>query len=306
MNTYCEKLWDELYIDYTGDVYSCCHQGPEVIGNIYNESMDEIINKDKILEFRKMSLDGNLKCYESCTLQSSRMKQKNVENNVLIQDKMHILKILYGELCNINCIMCWQDSNNTEILDFDKLKQNIQIERFEQVIIQGGEPLFCNKALDFFDFVSSKGVKISFLTNGILINDIWAEKIALNSIFIHISINAATKKTHELINKGSDWDMVLANVQLLRKYKKRYNSSLEIKGHMTIVEQNLFEIGQFIRNFEKLGFDFAKFGFDSNIPSFLDKNPNIKRKIILDIHHSINKQNIKKIDIDRLKLLGLF
>ena len=59
--------------------------------------------------------------------------------------------------------------------------------------------------LKFFDYVTSCiNKRASFLKNGTLINEEWAEKIARYSEKISFSQNAATKATHEYINCGSD------------------------------------------------------------------------------------------------------
>jgi len=304
-NFICNKLWDEVYIDYTGNVYSCCHEGPSILGNIVKEKLVDILNNDIIRKFRIMALNSNLPCLKTCNIHPNHRPLKGNETDIIDINKIYTLKILFGERCNINCIMCWQNSKNMDVLDFEELRKNIDLKNFKHIIIQGGEPFYCKEVLDFYDYVSSLGVYVSFLTNGLLINDEWAEKVALHSLFIHISLNAATKETHELINKGSDWETVLRNIQLIRRYKEKYNSPIEIKGHMTIVKQNISEIGLFIRNFQKLGFDIARFGYDEGIPKYLEENPLLKKQLINDISNSIDETNKGKIDMIRLKLLQL-
>lgn len=304
-NVVCNKLWDEIYVNAEGNVFACCHEGPEIIGNIYENKMEEIINCEKICNIRRKSIQGELACLSTCNL-SPEGKANNIKDLAggVVGNQFNVLKILFGERCNINCIMCWQDSRNLKMIDFNYLKK-IDIHKFKHVILQGGEPFCSKEALDFADFVISQNVEISFLTNGLLITPEWAKKIAQNSDFIHISINAATKETHELINRGSDYNKVLENVELLHHYKEVYNSKLLIKGHMTIVKENLKEIALFIENFEKMGFDIGRFGYEKSVLEYLNENIEYKESLKTEIDLAIAKANKEKIDINRLRILGL-
>ena len=51
-NTYCPRLWYEIYIDDSGNVFSCCCK-PNLLGSIYNEKLEDICN-DKIIQFSKL------------------------------------------------------------------------------------------------------------------------------------------------------------------------------------------------------------------------------------------------------------
>lgn len=305
-NVMCNKLWDEVYIDYSGSVYSCCHEYPGILGNIYTNTLDDIINNSLIRKYRKDAMNGQLKCRKECNI-----SPKNVALNINQKDKLfanhhfEVLKILFGEKCNINCIMCWQNSKKKEIIDFDMIKKNVNIAQFKHVLIQGGEIFACKEALQFARYVMKAGVEVSFLTNGTLITSEWAERIVKNSTFIHISINAATKQTHEIVNCGSSWEKVLSNVRMLRMYKEMYHSNLCIKGHMTIIKENVDEIPLFIKNFEDLGFDMARFGYDQSVVQYLNEHRQYTEQLKERIKCSIEEKGLENVDITRLQILGL-
>ena len=90
------------------------------------------------------------------------------------------------------------------------------------------------------------------MTNGILLKEKLAEKIAKHVSQVHVSLNAATKTTYERIIRGSTWERVLRNVHLLRAAREHFDTNLQIKGHMTLVPQNVHEIRVFITKFQKL------------------------------------------------------
>ncbi|MCK4339930.1 MAG: radical SAM protein, partial [Candidatus Cloacimonetes bacterium] len=199
-----------------------------------------------------------------------------------------------------------QNSKSKRNMDYKKIAENVDITPFESIEILGGEPLFIPSAKKFFDYITSKGKKVSLLTNGTLINKKWAEKIALHSDFINISLNAATKQTHEFINRGSRWESVLNNIQKLHNAREVLKTNLHIYGHMTIVRQNLMEISMFIERFRDFGFDTIEFGFDFRVPFYLKLHPKKKRIIRLNVKEALEKcKDNSLVDTLRLQKLGI-
>ena len=43
-HTFCPRLWDEVFVDKNGDVYTCCHRKPRAWGNIYRNTLAELWN----------------------------------------------------------------------------------------------------------------------------------------------------------------------------------------------------------------------------------------------------------------------
>lgn len=305
--TFCPRLWSEVYIDQKGDVFACCHCKPQAVGNIYKEKLEVIYNNRIIQRLRQRSLSGQLGCFAKCTLLDKKRKASPREKLIISYRKdLKRLKILFGELCNINCIMCWQDHKNRECLDYVKLVENVDITPFERVEIQGGEPLFIPAAKLFFEYAASKRKKVSFLTNGLLVNDEWADKLALYSSFVYFSINAATKKTHELVNRGSRWEVVLRNIQRIHKAREKHGTRVKVKGHMTVVRENTSEVPLFISRFKQLGFDQIEFSFDGQVPVFLRANPLMMIKLRLAIKKALACSKYRSaIDLRCLTMLKL-
>lgn len=306
-NTFCPFLWSEVFVDPKGDVFCCCHRKPAVVGNIYEEKLTDIYSNSKMQRLRQKSIDGTLDCYEGCAFIDKKMKlrpRKTIAFNYATD--LRKLKIEFGELCNINCIMCWQDHKSRVVLDHNKVIENVDLEPFIDVCIQGGEPLAISDAKAYYDYVAKKNKNPLIMTNGLLLKDDWAQKIVLNSSYIYISLNAATAKTHELINKGSKWEVVLGNIKKLNEARDRYKNNLNILGHMTIVLENLKEIAMFIQNFRSFGVDQIDFGYDPKVPGYLRYNPYLKLLLKREITKvCIASRNKASIDLKGLKMLGL-
>ena len=114
-NTYCPLLWSDVYIAPKGDVYSCCHRKPSSIGNINEDKLENIYNNAVIQRLRQESLDGKLECYEQCTIIDKHAKHKAPKTTTVKYADLRKLKIEFGELCNISCVMCWQDHKNSRL-----------------------------------------------------------------------------------------------------------------------------------------------------------------------------------------------
>lgn len=299
--SYCPALWQDVFIQNNGDVFSCCHKRPKVIGNIYKKKLHKIFNDQEIRILRKMSLQGNLSCYQSCTL----IEKPSCINPPAV--KCRRVHISFGTLCNINCIMCIQDHFQKEQLDPKVLIKNIDFKHIEDLYIEGGEPLCIPNIKDFIKHInkySKHKKKLWMLTNGTLIDGDWAKLIANSFHTVKISLNAATKETHELVNHGSQWEQVLKNIQLLKETKNTLKTSLNIVGRMTIVPENIREVPLFINKHREFGFEHISFGYVKNtVPKYLEQNPSIKEQLSVDIKKALN-DNVS-YDPLRLKLLGL-
>lgn len=302
--TYCPRLWSEAFIDERGRVYACCHFKPEELGNICLDHLKVIYNNKKIKDLRRKSLEGRLSCYHTCSLLKKDFSLEKKKKIQIEYSEMKRLKIMFGEACNINCIMCPQDSRSSLILDFDTLKKNLDLEPFVSIEIQGGEPLFIPSAMAFFDYAASNNKKVSFLTNGLIITEEWAEKIARHSNFVYFSLNAATKTTHELVNSGSKWERVLEGIRMVREARDRLGANLKIWGHMTIVPENLEEIDLFIRRFSEFGFDCIDFGYDSSVPTYLRRHFVRKHLLRKRIQKALTASSLRP-SIEDLRLQNL-
>ena len=211
--------------------------------------------------------------------------------------------------CNISCIMCRQKERyktDQTILNAEMLLNHINIEPFRNIFLQGGEPLFIDECLKYMTHLAEKRKKYSLLTNGLLIDEELAERLAREANIISISINAATKVTHEKVNAGSSWDRVLGNIQYLRKYREACKTNLSINGRMTITIPSLPEIPLFLESYQNHGFDTVNFGYDrETVPAYLVQNPDFSSNLSQKITAVMSKADCSKIDSLRLSQLGL-
>lgn len=282
---------------------------PSRLGNINNESLKDLINCDTIINFRHDSLNGELDCYDGCNLVRYEKYPVSPLSPIVNYSDMNYLHMNFGEKCNIACTMCKvhiRSRENKSILDPMKLKENIDLGPFNEIVIQGGEPLFIPECLDYLNFLGQQGKKYVLLTNGLLIDDDMANQLARDADRVCISINASSKATHEFVNRGSDYDMVLDNIQKLINARDNFDSDLVLHGRMTLTTSALHEIPLFIQSYEDIGFDRINFGYDrATVPQYLDANPDFKNSLSSEILQVMNHAKLGDIDYFRLVQLGL-
>ena len=309
MTEYCPHLWKTVTIDHKGDVFHCCKIKPLSLGSIYEKHLSELLNIPEIQSVREESLHGTLPCYADCNLIRKPCDAASDITKACDYNRLTDLYVDFGMKCNICCVMCKQrEKYKTDKRDLTCaiLKKNIDYSPFQHIYLQGGEPLYIEECLKFMDYLSSIGKKYSLLTNGLLIPDSMAKKLTRNAALISISLNAATKNTHEIVNKGSSWENVLENIANIRRYRQEYGTSLSINGRMTLTHHSLGEIPLFLKSFEEFGFDTANFGYDSaTVPKYLEEHPGFKKNLSAQIKVVLADAEMKKIDTLRLEQLGL-
>jgi radical SAM protein with 4Fe4S-binding SPASM domain len=63
----CKFLWNELFVNVSGDVAPCCIQGRPVVGNVHDGALSEIWNNAPMKEMRARLLSGNpIPCCKDC------------------------------------------------------------------------------------------------------------------------------------------------------------------------------------------------------------------------------------------------
>jgi len=114
--------------------------------------------------------------------------------------------------------------------------------------IGAGEPLLHPKLAQMVRYAKEKGNIVHTITNGELLVPKMSEALLDAGLdVIGISIDGATKTTHEKIRKSSNFDRVDANVEQLLKLKSQRRSSIPLVRIMMVeMEENKNEIDEVI------------------------------------------------------------
>ena len=310
MGTFCPQLWDGCYIDRAGDVFACCHRSPLRFGNIHDSPLRDIVNSAVAIQARNASIGGRLDCHASCNLFEKDLGvPTGGEQGRIEYESLRRLHISFAEACNIRCIMCdhpLRHAKNPLILDPDTVIRNVDLTPFTTIMIQGGEPLYISECLEFMAHLEKLGKKYTLLTNGLLIDDAMALRLARHAKSVNFSLNGATKRGHESVNRGSRFERVVENVGRLLRAREALGTSLIVVGHMTITTSNAHEIPAFIELSRTIGFDRVNFGYvKETVPSFLSTRPDTLAYLRSETSSVLHGKNPVNADLLRLKMLGI-
>lgn len=108
-------------------------------------------------------------------------------------------------------------SNMIKVLD--KYEHYLQLYGYEgQINLTGGEPLLHPDFFTVSNNIVSKGIRLGILTNGTLINDDIATKIAkLNPVFVQISLDG-TAEIHDRIRGDGQFEKALKGIDALKNH----------------------------------------------------------------------------------------
>ena len=219
---YCSFPFEYIRIFPNGEVFFCWWTSDYIIGNIFENSIEEMWRGEKAQAFRKTILDGSYKyCSEFCTLKNS--------SDTIPSDFRYpkVVDLAYNKFCNVRCKMC-RDELICETKE-DTEKQEIFIEKVVDICRNAlavtlnceGEAFASPHFKKLIRILAKTYPNLSFkiFSNGLLLRkDILRDLGIIDRLsFVLVSVHAATKKTYDKIVIGSDFDTVLNNIKYLDK-----------------------------------------------------------------------------------------
>ena len=186
------------------------------------------------------------------------------------------------DTCNLHCLMCEEHSPHStrqaERVADGRARRLMPFDMIERVVADAaphgleeiipstmGEPLLYEHFEDLLDLCLRHNVKLNLTTNGTfprLGAEVWARRIVPVTSDVKVSINGATRATHESIMVGSRWDELLANVRALVAVRDAYATGCghccQITFQLTFQESNVAELADLVRLAADLGVDRVK------------------------------------------------
>jgi glycosyltransferase involved in cell wall biosynthesis/MoaA/NifB/PqqE/SkfB family radical SAM enzyme len=186
------------------------------------------------------------------------------------------------DLCNLKCIMCEEHSPHSplqirrkkegrarRLMPFGMIERVVAEaapRRLQEIIPSTmGEPLLYEQFEGIIDLCRRYDVKMNLTTNGTfprLGAEAWAKLIVPVTSDVKISWNGATKKTHESIMVGSQWDKVVDNAREFIAVRDAHAASggnrCRVTFQLTFLESNVDELADMVRLALDLGVDRVK------------------------------------------------
>ncbi|HCT4437356.1 TPA: anaerobic sulfatase maturase [Klebsiella aerogenes] len=177
--------------------------------------------------------------------------EKYAGNGPAYQRRFHVMAKPTGSACNLDCSYCFY-LHKEHLLQQEKrrymsdetlenfIRQYIDGQDGEQVVFswQGGEPTlmgleFFHKVVKFQQQYKKPGQRIEndLQTNGILINDAWAEFLKANHFLVGLSIDGPRElhDRYRITRSGkSTFDKVMAGVDALKRHGVPFNALVTV------------------------------------------------------------------------------
>lgn len=245
----CAVPFKHIEIHTSGAVSACCHTWlPMWVGNLLEDSVDDVINNTIRKQIQDEMRQGNFACCNDQCPQLSSFLNGNYDywdivkkedlNKKLKETPMHI-GFSYDVSCNLQCPSCrdglimW-DPNNPEDADgqrvrkiHDKVKELVSVvatqhETVSLNITGSGDafasPIYWEYLVELAEKGVPKNVVINLKTNGIMMTEEYWLKIKplwKHINYIEVSVDAATEESYKIVRKNGNFKRLKNNLDTL-------------------------------------------------------------------------------------------
>lgn len=254
---FCKKPFTSLGC-YTYCIATCCPVWFDQFDHVrYQGTAWEIWNCDALVSLRESILDGSYVYCQQCPY-SSATDSALPDYAAFMKLPPTTLNVSYDTTCNLRCVMCpqWRSPAATSVI-----KQQEQIidgiwrefgGRVDRLCLSSGGDVFASPTYRRFlqSITPSPHLKISLLTNGLLLPKYWGDikHLSNNVVELSISIDAATQDTYEKIRRGGRWNDLIKSLDMVK------NLDIQIVNfNFVVMACNYREIPQFVELSQRYG-----------------------------------------------------
>lgn len=253
------------------------------INEINNENNFEVL-----LNFAKQkNLIGYINKFAISSLNLSKLKnfiiacleEKNKATKLV--SKPYKIVIDPTNACNLGCALCptglGASARKKKILDlnvFKKIIDEIKNECIELHLYNWGEPTLNKNLLQMLNYCNEKNIWTKISTNfSIRFKENYLEDLIKSGLnLLHVDIDGLDQKTYETYRKKGNINLVLENLQEVKKIKKK------LKKYSPIVEVAMLAMKQNEHQHEKFLSLKDHFGAQEIRVDKIQYNPNMEKK----------------------------
>ena len=307
----CLSPWRTIEITLNGDIRLCGCQAwmPSTVGNIFQQSLDSIINNANSQVIRQSIINGTYDyCNENvCGIMSNKTLldmhdldddiKEMISSNTVLNKLTHIY-IAGDNACNLSCPSC-RTSKITSTLSKkqDKilgqtLKQNLlsngATTPINLIISTSGEIFASVRLMSFINQINPKdypNLSLHLQTNSLLAPKNFHKlgAIAANIKSVTVSIDAARPDTYEILRRGANWNSLLKSMKFLQTLK--HDIGFKFVTRMIVQEENFKEIPEFYNFCDSFDVDSIEYLRLLNWSTFGNPEDFRKRDVLDSMHH---------------------
>ena len=263
---FCPVPWTGLMYNFDGTVKNCIRSA-EPIGNINDNTIEEILNNDYMIKFdmRHEQKFGRCNpCYEleqeknNLNIISDRVfylkELRGVDNTLYdtINFALHTVDVRWSNLCNFACVYCdptfssrWADELKIEI----KTPSDVRREEFKNYIFKraaqlkhvymaGGEPLLMKENPEFLELLQEKNPDVNLRINTNLSKvDTRIFDLICKFKNVHWTVSVETmEQQYEYIRYGGKWQDFVNNLTIINNlgHKISFNMLYFLLNHRSL------------------------------------------------------------------------
>lgn len=167
--------------------------------------------------------------------------------------------------CNLSCVMCNIHHSSRSGMDISKeLLDAIYILSTSANVVHSyglGEPLLHSDIIEIVGRYKLKGVSVSIITNGMLLNENISNGFIKNNLDqLVVSIDSADAFLLKKIRRGADLNIIKENIIKLNEYKRLQNKlNPSLAMNVVVQKSNIHELVDIIRLAKELDIHFITF-----------------------------------------------
>ncbi len=261
----CPGAFSQVYIYHDGRVFLCpdCFMTKEAeIGNLNDNSFDEIWNSKRAVQIREEILKGKYNycapsmCFSKSNYNIRLVPFKDIEYKSVQKSYPKMVCIGADWECNASCIMCRKEICR---LSDEELKVcNEKINGIYIPILKDAKTLTVSTTGDPFASRNTRlliktaaetypNLKFNLITNGILCDKYNCDELGITDRILNVmvSIHASNQETYNNVVKNGNWEKVVKNINRLKELKEQK----KIQGlyfAFVVNSQNFEDIPNFI------------------------------------------------------------
>lgn len=196
-------------------------------------------SKNEIIEFFE-DLISNTTFFSPPKIKATSIQQES---------HLRIVQLSLVDECNLDCNYCYATDRPKSITRLTRKDHFALIDDINDIaekvdiVFTGGEPLLLPYMLDLAEYAKCRDNKLQLLTNGIMITEQNASRIADLFSLIKISVDGSTSDIHDFHRGEGTFAQTLKAIDLLTQHE----ASLQIG--MTVTKRNIHDIASMTKMF---------------------------------------------------------
>jgi len=242
-NFYCAAPWRGLHINPRGDVKTCCAGDPNMLGNLNDQSIEQILHSSKMIEIRQSIREGrpHAYCYNCVQAERYGRSERDWHNNVSpefdcttaldLEHKPTLIDVRWNTTCNLSCNYCapacssrWAALKKIPFKSgtrpyYEQVCEYLDQHRdsIREVALVGGEPLLLPENERLLDVIPDNCV-VTLITNMSVeldSNKIFNKLAGRTRVGWSMSFDNIGAR-FEYVRHGGSWNLLLKNLNLLK------------------------------------------------------------------------------------------